>query len=147
MDTNKAKFVRRGAGQPTRVRQPSTQYKALGADTSGVYTFAEHQLTIDLPLHVHHREDECLYIIDGKLTAVIGAETFSLESGDFILMPRGVPHSLTNESDPSARFVFVSTPGGFEHVMDDFVEVASKGHGPSSPEWGEVEARHELKFL
>jgi len=140
-------FVGRGEGQATRVRQPTTQYKAVSADTGGVYTFGEHELRLDFPLHVHHGEDEGIYVLAGTLTAVAGEETFVLGPGDFAFLPRGVPHSLTNHSEPAARFVFVSTPGGFEHVMDDFVEAATNGHGPASPEWNAIEERHGLHFL
>lgn len=147
MDTNRAYFLGRGNGRSTRVSQPATKYKAVSADTLGAYTFGEHRLGIDFALHVHHQEDEGLYLLDGALTAVVGEETFELAAGDFVFMPRGVPHSLTNRSDPPARFVFVSTPGGFEHVMDDFVETAGSGFLPSSPEWAQVEARHKLNFL
>jgi mannose-6-phosphate isomerase-like protein (cupin superfamily) len=147
VETGKPFFVGRGDGRETRVRQPTTQYKAVSADTAGVYTFAEHQLVLDFPLHVHRREDEGIYVLDGSMTAVVGEETFRLGVGDFAFLPRGVPHSLTNHSDPAARFVFVSAPGGFEHLMDDFVEAAKSGYGPSSPEWKVLEDRHGLHFL
>lgn len=144
---NQPFFVGRGDGRPTRVRQPMTQYKAVSADTGGVYTFAEHRLAIDFPLHVHHREDEGIYVLDGSLTARVGEEIFELRPGDFAFLAKGVPHSLTNTSEPHARFVFVSAPGGFEHLMDDFVEAAMNGHSPGSSEWQAVEEHHHLHFL
>lgn len=147
MGTGKPFFVGHGDGRETRVRQPTTQYKAVSADTGGVYTFAEHRLANDFPLHVHHREDEGIYVLDGSMTAAVGDEAYTLGPGDFAFLPKGVPHSLTNKSEPAARFVFVSAPGGFEHLMDDFVEAAMDGHGPGSPEWRVVEERHGLHFL
>lgn len=140
-------FVGNGETRPTRVPQPSTHYKAASADTGGAYTFAEHRLVLDFPTHVHHREDEGLYVVEGSLAAAVGDESFTLGPGDFVFMPRDVPHSLTNASEPAARFVFVSSPGGFEHLMDDFVEAAMAGHLPGTPEWGDVEERHGLTFL
>jgi mannose-6-phosphate isomerase-like protein (cupin superfamily) len=119
----------------------------LSADTGGAYTFGEHRLTMDFPLHIHHREDEGIYVLEGSLTAVAGEEIYTLGPGDFAFLPKGIPHSLTNGSDPAARFVFVSAPGGFEHVMDDFVEAAMNGHGPGSAEWKVIEERHGLRFL
>lgn len=119
----------------------------MSADTGGIYTFAEHLLAIDFPLHVHHREDEGIYVLEGSLTATVGDETYSLGPGDFVFLPRGIPHSLINTSEPEARFVFVSAPGGFEHLMDDFVEAAMTGHSPGSPEWNAIEERHQLHFL
>ena len=119
----------------------------MSADTGGVYTFAEHRLDLDFPPHVHHREDEGIYVLEGEMTATVGDEAFRMGAGDFAFLPKGVPHSLSNHSDPPARFVFVSAPGGFELLMDDFVEAARRGHGPGSPEWKAIEDRHELHFL
>jgi mannose-6-phosphate isomerase-like protein (cupin superfamily) len=140
-------MVERGAGRRTRVEQAATQYKALSADTGGAYTLGEHVLTDDFPLHVHHREDEGLYVLEGRVAATVGADRFSLGPGDFVFMPKGVPHSLESESGTPPRLIFVSTPGGFEHFMDDITELAAEGHGPSSPEWRELEARHEWTLL
>lgn len=147
MSSGRPFVVPSGEGRPTRVGQPSTQYKAVSEDTGGVYTFAEHQLSLDFPPHIHHREDEGIYMLEGSMTAAVGDESFDLGPGDFAFLPKGVAHSLTNRSDPPARFVFVSAPGGFEHLMDDFVEAARNGHGPGSAQWQEIETRHALHFL
>lgn len=140
-------FIGDGTGRPTRVAQPTTQYKALGADTGGAYTFGEHHLVIDFPPHVHHRDDEGLYVLDGRITAVVGDESFSIGPGDFLFMPKGVPHSLASESDSPPRLLFVSTPGGIEHLMDDLTDLMAAGHRRSSPEWQELEAKHEWTLL
>ena len=81
------------------------------------------------------------------MTATVGEETYSTGPGDTASCPRTCRTSLTNRSGPAARFVFVSAPGGFEHLMDDFVEAAKHGHGPGSPEWTAMEERHGLHFL
>lgn len=136
-----------GTGRPTRIEQPTTHYKALSVDTGGAYTFGEHVLAMDFPSHIHHREDEGLYVLEGQLTATVGDETFSLGPGDFVFMPKGVPHSLTGDSDPRPRLLFISTPGGFEHFMDDLIELTSQGLGPQSEQWRELEAKHDWTLL
>jgi len=139
-------FVASGTSRPTRIPVP-TAFKALSSDTGGQYTFGDHHLTEDYPLHIHHREDEGIYMLEGRMTAVVGDDTFSMGPGDFIFMPRGVPHSLTRASESPVRFVFVSTPGGFEHLMEDIVELVGAGQSPSSAEWQALEAKHGWAWL
>lgn len=139
-------MVARGAGRPTRVDQPTTQYKALSADTGGAYTFGEHVLAMDFPPHIHHRDDEGIYVLEGHLTAIVGDERLALGPGEFAFLPRGMPHSLTAVDGPP-RLLFISTPGGFEHLMDDLTELLGEGLGPRSERWHAAEARHHWTLL
>src|ERR1700736_3293247 len=66
------------------------------------------------PLHVHKNEDEWFYMLDGEVTFHVGGQNYSGHAGAFVSFPRGIPHTFTVES-PSARFLVMNTPGGFEH--------------------------------
>lgn len=102
---------------------------------------------MDFPPHIHHRDDEGLYVLEGHLTATVGGEPFSMGPGDFVFMPRGVPHALAGGSGPPPRLLFISTPGGFEHLMDDLTELMAEGSGPRSGAWHELEAKHGWTLL
>jgi len=56
------------------------------------------------PLHVHHDADETWYVLDGELTILVGDERFEAGPVDFVLGPRGVPHTflVTSESAESS---------------------------------------------
>jgi quercetin dioxygenase-like cupin family protein len=69
------------------------------------------------PLHVHRNEDEWFYVLDGELTIHVGGENHPGGAGAFAFLPRGVPHTFTVES-PSARFLVMNTPGGFERMFE-----------------------------
>jgi mannose-6-phosphate isomerase-like protein (cupin superfamily) len=140
-------MVGRGTGRPTRVDLPDTSFKALTTDTGGAYTFGEHELVHEFPLHVHDREDEAVYMLQGRVGIVVGEDSFLLEPGDFVFMPRGVAHSITGASDPPVRFLFISTPGGFEHFMEGRAELLAAGRRASSSEWRELLAKHALRLL
>jgi mannose-6-phosphate isomerase-like protein (cupin superfamily) len=66
------------------------------------------------PLHVHHREDESFWLLEGELTVRCGDETFTAEPGSFTFLPRGIPHTFVVEGDRPARLLSFCTPGGFE---------------------------------
>ncbi len=67
----------------------------------------------EAPLHVHHREDEGFWVLDGSATFEVGDEKFEAGPGDFAFGPRDVPHRYVVGND-GCRMLFVLTPGGFE---------------------------------
>jgi mannose-6-phosphate isomerase-like protein (cupin superfamily) len=69
------------------------------------------------PLHVHHREDEAFWLLEGELTVRCGDRTFTAEPGSFTFLPRGVPHSFVVEGDRPAHLLSICTPGGFERYF------------------------------
>jgi hypothetical protein len=68
------------------------------------------------PLHVHHREDEAFWILDGSATFEVGEQTIEARAGDYLFGPRDVPHRFTTGPD-GCRMLFIFTPGGFEDVL------------------------------
>lgn len=75
------------------------------------------------PLHVHSREDEWFYIVEGELTFWVGGETIVAPAGSFVYGPRGIPHTFTVTS-PEARFLLVVEPAGFEDFLRALSEPA-----------------------
>jgi len=140
-------LVDHGTGRPTRIPVPKSYFKALSADTGGAYTFGEYDLTYDFPPHIHHREDEGIYVLEGGITVSVGDDTFSMGPGDFAFMPKDVPHSITLASERPVRILAISTPGGFEHLMEDLVELQTAGHDPASPEWHAFQTKHAWTLL
>jgi uncharacterized cupin superfamily protein len=51
------------------------------------------------PLHVHSREDEWFYVIDGELTLWVDGETIVAPAGSFVFGPKGIPHTLIVSSE------------------------------------------------
>jgi len=77
------------------------------------------------PLHVHGREDEWFYVIEGELTLWVGGETIVAPAGSFVFGPKGVPHTFTVSSE-QARFLLVTEPAGFERFMRQVGEPAQR---------------------
>ncbi|WP_217921281.1 cupin domain-containing protein [Miltoncostaea oceani] len=65
------------------------------------------------PLHVHHREDETFYVIEGSVTIEVGDARVELGPGGLAVGPRDVPHRYTAGPE-GCRMLFICTPGGFE---------------------------------
>ena len=69
------------------------------------------------PLHVHRREDEAFWILDGEAVFDVGGETFDASAGSYLLAPRGVAHRFTAGAR-GARILFLFTPAGFERYIE-----------------------------
>lgn len=92
-----------------------TLLKATGEHTDGSYAMVEIVATPDglVPLHVHHREDEAFWVLDGEVTFSIGEDDFEAGPGSFAFGPRDVPHRYTVHT-PTARMLMIFSPAGFE---------------------------------
>jgi len=86
------------------------------------------------PLHVHQREDESFYVLEGELTMRCGDRTFEARPGAFVFLPRGVPHTFVVEGDRPARMLTLITPGGGEAFFREAGRPAeSDGLPPAAP--------------
>ena len=70
------------------------------------------------PLHVHHTHDEGFLLLEGQLSLFLPDRKIALRPGEFVLAPRGVPHTY-QVGDSPARWLVVSTPAGFEQFVED----------------------------
>jgi quercetin dioxygenase-like cupin family protein len=75
------------------------------------------------PLHVHHRDDESFYVIDGELSLFVAGEHLILGPGQAAHAPREVPHSYRVESD-DARWLVITTPAGFDGFIREIAQAA-----------------------
>ena len=107
----------------------------------------------EAPLHVHHREDEGFWLLEGSATFVVGDLTVDARAGDYLFGPRDVPHRYTTGPD-GCRMLFVMTPGGFEDLVREMSVPAERRTLPppmdAEPDWAqvaEVGRRHGCELL
>ena len=92
--------------------------KATGAETSGALAVVEVTLRAEsmAPPHVHHREDETFYLIEGEITFTIGDDRIEARAGDLVVAPRDVPHRFRAGPD-GARMLILLAPAGLEGLV------------------------------
>ncbi|MGY1680725.1 quercetin 2,3-dioxygenase [Geodermatophilus sp. SYSU D01176] len=81
------------------------------------------------PPHVHHREDESFFVLEGEVVVRVGDDTFVATPGSFVFCPRDVPHLLTVRTEQVRSLSWV-TPGGLESF---FVELGEPAPDRSLP--------------
>lgn len=111
------------------------ELKATAADTGGQMTIVEvtEHPGAEAPLHVHHRDDEGFWILEGEVTFEVGDETIEASAGDYVFGPRDVPHRFT-VGDQGCRMLFILVPGGIEDVIRATSEPAPSRTLPPPPE-------------
>jgi quercetin dioxygenase-like cupin family protein len=122
-----ATAIRAGEGEARWWFAALAEIKASAADTDGQLTIVEvtEPPGAQTPLHVHHREDEGFWILDGEVTFHVGDVTIEARAGDFAWGPRDVPHRYTAGPD-GCRMLFILTPAGFEGLVRDMSEPAAE---------------------
>ena len=92
------------------------------------------------PPHIHHREDEIFYVLEGEVVVSVGDRTIKGTAGTMFFLPRNVPHSFTIESEQS-RMLILLTPAGLEGWFKEFSVPASVMTLPPAdePAYGEVQ--------
>ena len=77
------------------------------------------------PLHVHRREDEWFYVIEGELTVWVDGEVIQVPAGCFAYGPRDLPHTfVVSSSTTPARFLLGAEPSGFEDFVRELGQPA-----------------------
>ncbi len=92
------------------------RFLATGEDTNGNYALIEALVGPGggPPPHVHSREEEGFYILEGEITFTIKGERVVAKAGTFANMPVGTPHSFKNENNRPAKMLISVAPAGLE---------------------------------
>lgn len=87
-------------------------------DSNGAFLLVEAVLApgTEPPPHVHTREDELLYVLEGKFDVYVGGEAFNVKAGECVFMPRFKPHAFLIRSR-RLRLLALFTPAGLEEAF------------------------------
>jgi len=121
-----------GDGTPIWFLNSLARIKATAQDTGGAYGLLESLIPpgFSPPLHVHRREDESFWVLEGEFTFVCGGKAVRAQAGTYVFLPRGVPHSFVVEGDAPGRLLTMLTPGGGERF---FIEAGRPAEQDSLP--------------
>ena len=107
----------------------------MGRQTGGVYTLHEIRVSPNNgpPPHIHSREDESFFVLEGEVDFQVGDEKITAQPGTFIQGPRGIAHSFKNNTQLPARMLVLITPAGFENFVNEFAQPVASFDSPAIP--------------
>lgn len=111
------------------------RFLAVGADTDGKYALWEAIVPPGggPPPHVHSREEEGFYILEGEITFTIGEKRVVATAGMFANMSVGTPHSFKNESGKPAKMLISVAPAGLEQMFFEVGQAVAPGATTAPP--------------
>ena len=108
--------------------------KVTTKETGGALTFMETVIPPHAgpPLHIHHRENEAFYVLDGDIKVVDNGREFQVTTGAFVYMPQESVHRFENVRDVPSTILLFFVPGGFEGYLTEMGDPVIEGQDPPS---------------
>lgn len=122
-----------GEGRRYVVAGDLTTVKLTGEETGGAYSVWVDAVAPGSgpPLHVHHREHEAFYILEGEFEFHReGQAPLRATAGDFIHTPKGVPHTYRNAGGAVGRMLGLASPAGIERF---YAEIGRRADDLTEP--------------
>ena len=157
--TEQTVVVRRpGEGPATWAMGSLFEHLVRASDTGGLLgvSLVTQPPGIATPLHRHTQEAEAFLVLEGRVGYRAGDETYELDDGCFIYLPRSISHAFRIRGDQPARFVAFTAPGGLMDLYDEVGIPAAERRipGPDGqppevelPKWAEVGPRYGLEVV
>lgn len=121
--------------------------KISGSDTQNdLAVFEQTGLTPNggPPMHIHPLQDEWFYVIEGNYRFQVGEDSYEMNAGDTIFLPRNVPHAFIQLSEKGKMIVSYSPAG----KMETFFQVTDKWTSPpTKDEIAKVFAEHDMTVV
>ena len=117
-------------------------------DTSERFSLVEHPMSsraLAAPLHLHTREDEYSFVLEGRMGALLGDDVVEAGTGDLVFKPRNQWHTFWNAGDEPCRILEIISPAGFEKFFQELVALGGSLQADPSA-LGELSDRYGLQM-
>ena len=123
-------------------------YKVTSEESGGRFALLEGGMPprMLVPPHVHSREDEISFVIEGTLGAWVGGQEYSLGSGGVLMKPRNIPHAMWNPTDSPVLMLEFITPGAYTKFFEE-VGAMPAAWGSDPTVLDEVTARYGQTWI
>jgi mannose-6-phosphate isomerase-like protein (cupin superfamily) len=121
-----AKIVTPGDGAEGFLGSIGVRWLIDGNESGERFSLVEHPMSpraLAAPLHLHTREDEYSFVLEGRIGALLGDEVVEAGPGDLVHKPRNQWHTFWNAGDEPCRILELISPAGFELFFRELVEL------------------------
>ncbi len=125
--TTSARIVSPNEGAEGFLGSIGVRFMIDGREAGSRFSLVEHPMSrraLAAPLHMHTREDEYSFVLQGRMGALLGDDVVEAGAGDLVFKPRNQWHTFWNAGDVPCRILEIIAPAGFE---DFFRELSDMG--------------------
>lgn len=137
--------VEAGGGERLPYAGMELVIRASADSTDGAFSIIEEIDAVDAPLHIHEREDELFYVLEGRHVFTVGDMEYEAGPGDMVFGPRGIPHAQRHIGR-SGRTLSIVSPPGFEQFFRDLSEADQNG-SIDFEEVGRISAKYGVSWV
>ena len=122
------------------------RFMIWGEEAGGGFSLVEHPIpprSLCAPLHMHTKEDEYSYVLEGRMGAQLGDDVVYAEAGDLVFKPRDQWHTFWNATDAPCRILEIIAPAGFEHFFREMGELTDD---PDPDVAADLSSRYGIEF-
>ncbi len=136
------------SGGQLKIAGSQTFHKIKGSATNGVFSVIEFVTPPGkgVALHVHEREDELVYLLEGEIEVTLGNQKMKAVPGVMALLPRGIPHGFTNIGNKPSRLLDTILPGQFDNYFVELAALYAAGD-PSGEQVDALSRKYRIKYL
>ena len=122
--------------------------KIVGDDTGGAFAVLETVVPPQAgpPRHVHHRESETFYILEGEFEFEVDGAKSTASPGRMLFAPMGIPHQFRNTTAQPGKILIVCQPAGFENFIREFATIPVDVP-PDPAQMAAIGAKYGIEFL
>jgi mannose-6-phosphate isomerase-like protein (cupin superfamily) len=129
-------YLAPGEGKAVHLVGDTYTFKVVGEETDGRFALIEGLVPPEAgpPPHIHHREDECFWVLEGEVEFLDTDRTLLAGSGSCLRIPKGTLHRFKNVGTAPARILFLVSPAGLEKMFEEIGEPATAGSVAPPPQ-------------
>ncbi len=136
------------SSEPLNIAGNKALHKIKSSATNGVFSVMEFITPPGkgVALHVHEREDELVYLLEGELEVTLGNQKMKAVPGVMALLPRGIPHGFTTIGDKPSRLLDTILPGQFDNYFVELAALYAAGE-PSEEQNDALSKKYRIRYL
>jgi len=119
-----------------------------GSEAGERFSLVEHPMSaraLAAPLHLHTREDEYSYVLQGRMGALLGDDVVEAGPGDLVHKPRNQWHTFWNAGDEPCRILEIISPAGFEQFFRELSDLGGAMNADPA-EFARLSERYALEM-
>jgi mannose-6-phosphate isomerase-like protein (cupin superfamily) len=124
--TTGVKIVSPNEGSEGFLGSIGVRFMIDGHEAGERFSLVEHPMSpraLAAPLHIHTREDEYSFVLQGRMGALLGDDVVEAGPGDLVFKPRNQWHTFWNAGDEPCRILEIISPAGFENFFRELSDM------------------------